>query len=226
MKLVKPSIEFLNMTENPLKAIEQAGRTCYKSEDNITSISAEAFVRKLINKGHFAMIEHAWASYRVICDRGVTHEIVRHRLFSYAQESTRYCNYSGGVTFVIPPWIDLPPGEYKTSWGDTGIRCSLPVMDVSMASTTCSIWAAGIGSAEVRYIDLLERGWLPQQARAVLPNALKTEIVITGNLREWLHFFKLRTAKTAHPQMQEVANMILKDIRKRVDTIFESERLE
>ena len=108
MKLVKPSIEFLWMTDEPLftlrfRTIEQAGRTCYKSEDKITNDSAEHFVRRIMKMSHLAMIEHASASYRVICDRGVTHEIVRHRLFSYAQESTRYCNYKSGVTFIIPP---------------------------------------------------------------------------------------------------------------------------
>lgn len=113
MRLIKPSVEFLDMTKNPLQVIERAGRTCYKSEDRITPGSAEVFVRKLLSRGHLAMIEHAWMSYRVVCDRGVTHEIVRHRLFSYAQESTRYCDYSGGVTFVIPSWLDLPEGEYE-----------------------------------------------------------------------------------------------------------------
>ncbi|GAG38160.1 unnamed protein product, partial [marine sediment metagenome] len=112
MKLVKPSIKFLDMTDEPLEAIERAGRTCYKSEDKITRFSAEKFVKKLINSGHLAMIEHAWMSYRIVCDCGVTHEIVRHRLFSYAQESTRYCNYKGGVSFVIPPWFNIPVSEY------------------------------------------------------------------------------------------------------------------
>lgn len=222
MRLIKPSIEYLDGTANPLRAIESAGRTCYKSEDAITDDSAPVFIRKLIDRGHLAMIEHAYASYRVVCDRGVTHEIVRHRLFSYAQESTRYCNYKGGVTFVLPPWIDLEEGEYATSWGEVGIRCSLPVMDISAESARLSIWAAAMGSAEIRYQDLLKRGWSPQQARSVLPNSLKTEIVITGNLREWMHFFGLRTSKKAHPQMQEVANMLLADIKTRVPVIFES----
>ena len=210
MKLIKPSIEFLNMTENPLQTIEKAGRTCYKSEDKITSKSAASFVHTLIKRGHLAMIEHASMSYRVICDRGVTHEIVRHRLFSYAQESTRYCNYKGGVTFIIPCWFpDFGEGNYDR----LRVRSTIWQREIGM-------WLSMLEQDEWVYRQLLEGGWSPQQARGVLPNALKTEIVITGNLREWLHFFTLRTAKAAHPQMQEIANMLLIDARSRIEFIF------
>jgi len=208
MKLIKPSIEFLWMTDEPLETIEEAGRTCYKSEDNISVGSAGRFVRKIMKNSHLAMIEHASASYRVICDRGVTHEIVRHRLFSYAQESTRYCNYKGGVTFIIPPWLNLEEGEYNEG-------TALP-LDVIRNN-----WLRCLFGCETAYLHLLDEEWSPQEARSVLPNALKTEIVITGNLREWLHFFELRCAKTAHPQMQEIANMILGDIRERCAVIFD-----
>jgi len=242
MNLVKPSIEFLNMTPEPLKTIEIAGRTCYKSEDKIGRIicpnclgsggidfrsgekqvsialrdhhlkdldckdcggvgmvdSSVLFVRKIISRGHLAMIEHAWMSYRVICDRGVTHEIVRHRLFSYAQESTRYCDYKNDhMQFIEPPWLNEV--EYYSKQ-----HCLNFLED-----------------AENLYKELRQNGWSPQEARSILPNALKTEIVITGNLREWLHFFKLRTAKAAHPQMQEIANMLLIDARSRIDVVFE-----
>ena len=227
MKLVKPSIEFLNMTPEPLLSIERAGRTCYKSEDKITKGSAEAFVKMLLDKGHHAMIEHAWASYKVICDRGVSHEIVRHRLFSYAQESTRYCNYKGGITFIIPPWINILSGEYFVG----NVLESSRKKDERFREVyenlghSGMIWYGHLCLAEIAYKDLVssERKvqWSPQQARSALPNSLKTEIVITGNLREWMHFFKLRTAKTAHPQMQEIANMLLKDMQKRATIVFE-----
>ena len=198
------------MTENPLQTIEKAGRTCYKSEDKITSKSAASFVHMLIKRGHLAMIEHASMSYRVICDRGVTHEIVRHRLFSYAQESTRYCNYKGGVTFIIPCWFpDFEEGNYDR----LQVRSTIWQREIGM-------WLSMLEQDEWVYRQLLEGGWSPQQARGVLPNALKTEIVITGNLREWLHFFTLRTAKAAHPQMQEIANMLLIDARSRIEFIF------
>jgi thymidylate synthase (FAD) len=212
MRLVKPSIEFLWATPNPLAVIEQAGRTCYKSEDKINATSSKVFAEKLLKLKHEAVIEHASASYRVVCDRGVTHEIVRHRLFSYAQESTRYCNYKGGVTFIIPEWMygdECPPaGNWNKEHGYDG-----PDAFVT--------WMVAMQLAEQQYLTLLDSGWSPQQARSVLPNSLKTEIVITGNLREWRHFFMLRTASAAHPQMREVANMLLNDIAGRIPVIFD-----
>ncbi len=224
MQLVKPSIKFLNGTENPLKAIELAGRTCYKSEDKITEGSAEKFVKMLLDRGHEAMIEHASASYRIVCDRGVTHEIVRHRLFSYAQESTRYCNYKGGVTFIIPPWVVLHGDKLLNT--ETVMEGShLTLKDGKDRGIEYSgagvLWLLAVHYSELDYKALLTEGWTPQQARSVLPNSLKTEIVVTGNLREWRHFFKLRCSPKAHPQMQEVANMILADMKTRVPVIFD-----
>jgi len=199
-------------TKTPLRNIELAGRTCYKSEDRIIATSAAKFVRMLLDRGHEAMVEHASASYRVICDRGVTHEIVRHRLFSYAQESSRYCNYKGGVTFIIPCWF--PPIEQ----GDYPYK-RVNALDLPYEYM---YWLDAMLWCEQRYQNLISnQHWTPQQARSVLPNALKTEIVITGNLREWRHFFKLRCAKTAHLQMQEVVNMVLADIRQRIPVVFE-----
>ncbi len=191
MKIVEPSISFLWMTENPLQAIELAGRTCYKSEDKITDDSANQFVKMLMDRGHEAMLEHASMSYRVICDRGVTHEIVRHRLFSYAQESTRYVKYDD--IEVINP--------------------GLTESDLEVFKNLCT-------ESEKAYTELLKSN-KPQIARSVLPTCLKTEIVITGNFREWRHFFKLRTARGAHPQMREIANMIAVDACKRVPVVFE-----
>lgn len=214
MILQKPSIEFIWMTEKPLETIERAGRTCYKSEDRTTDQSAITFIGNLLRRRHEAMLEHASASYRVICDRGVTHEIVRHRLFSYAQESTRYCNYKGGVSFIIPSWCTrLSPMEYQ----DECLQNGDDSPDI--------VWLRQMRKAEVAYLGLLQREWKPQQARSVLPNSLKTEIVITGNLREWRHFFALRTAKEAHPDMQVVAGMLLADIQTRCPILFDWENL-
>ena len=197
MKIIKPSVEFLWSTPNPLQEIEKAGRTCYKSEDKITDGSAEKFVKMLVSRGHTAMIEHASISYKVIFDRGVTHEIVRHRIFSFAQESTRYVNYKGTDMQFIRPcfWKD---GDY-----------------------CYSNWYHGCHHSEKLYNEMIKDGASPQEARSVLPNSLKTEIVITGNLREWLHFFKLRCAPAAHPQMREVAHMMLEDIQKRIPVVFD-----
>lgn len=211
MILVKPSHKILAVSENPLPLIELAGRTCYKSEDRITDDSATKFVKMVTKRGHHSVIEHAFATVKIICDRGVTHEIVRHRLASYSQESTRYCNYRGGVTFVIPPWCNsLQEKEY--GWRDFSGK------EIDTASL---IWAFSMMDAESKYINLLNEGWSPQQARSVLPNSTKTEIVITANVREWRHIFKLRCNKASHPQMNEVMIPLHKEMKKLIPVIFD-----
>ncbi len=208
MILVKPSHEILVLSEDPLQLIEKAGRTCYKSEDKMTGDSAKKFVEMVIKRGHHSVIEHANMTVRFICDRGVTHEIVRHRLAAYSQESTRYCNYKGGVTFVIPPWVNAPEGE-----NDVAV-----ILDgASMADAD---WMNAMLRAECHYIRLLQYDWSPQQARSVLPNSLKTEIVMTANLREWRHVFTLRCSKAAHPQMQELMIPLLCECKERIPVIF------
>ena len=203
-------MKFRWMTPRPLKVIEDAARTCYKSEKKIGRGTDKKLIKTLITLGHMAMLEHASASYRVICSRGVTHEIVRHRLFSYAQESTRYCNYKSGVQFIRPWWMtDVPCKEYNTWKSIQG-----PESQKSFR------YLRSYYSDELTYLESLTLGDTPQEARDILPNALKTEIVITGNFREWLHFFSLRCAKTAHPDMQIVANMIKNDLAERVPVIF------
>lgn len=208
MDLIKPSHKILFISSEPLKMIEIAGRICYKSEDKITEGSAEKFVKMVIKKGHHSVIEHAFMSVRFICDRGVTHEIVRHRLAAYSQESTRYCNYKGGVTFIIPPWVDIKEGNYPTSGICTG-------------NWATNRWFNAMYEAEYAYIALLGGKWSPQQARSVLPNSLKTEIIMTCNLREWMHVFSLRTSKVAHPQMQELMCPLLKEVKTLVPIIFD-----
>jgi thymidylate synthase (FAD) len=215
VQIIKPSVEFLWITENPLKTIEKAGRVCYKSEGKITEDSAPRFVSALLDKGHEAMIEHASMSYKVICDRGVSHEIVRHRLFSYAQESTRYCDYgkSGEIVIIQTPLNDPKYTTKKIVYND-----ALNTFECTPYST----WTHCIETCEEAYNLLREMNVPPQIARSVLPNALKTEIVITGNFREWRHFFELRTnPKAAHPQMVEVANLILADAVTRVSIVFD-----
>lgn len=204
MIIIKPGFEILTPINGIeiLKLIERAGRTCYKSEDKITEESAKEFLAKLIKNGHEAMIEHYNITVKVICDRGVSHEIVRHRLASYAQESTRYCNYSKEkfgeqITFIQPCFWD----EYSELY---------------------EIWEKQMYWIEQCYLDLIGHGGAsPQEARSVLPNSLKTEIVITMNLREWRHFFKLRTASAAHPQMREIAIPMLEEFKKLIPVVFD-----
>lgn len=203
MKIINPHVEIITPldVQTVLQHIERCGRVCYKSEDKITDTSAAAFVAGIIKRGHEAVLEHFNITVKFVCDRGVSHEIVRHRLASYCQESTRYCNYSkdgfGNEITVIKP-------IYLTE--------STPGWD---------IWRDACRCAEDAYFDLLNFGCSPQEARAVLPNSLKTEVVMTANLREWRYFFKLRTAQPAHPQMREVAGMLLQQMREMLPGIFD-----
>jgi thymidylate synthase (FAD) len=191
--------------EEVIKHIEKAGRVCYKSEDKATQTSSADFVRKIIKNGHEAVIEHYSITVRVICDRGVTHEIVRHRIASYSQESTRYCNYSkdkfsNQITYIEPCFWDTTTDEGKKKY---------------------EIWKGVMEYTEKKYMELLEAGATPQEARSILPNSLKTELVMTMNLREWRHFFKLRVATAAHPQMREIAIPLLKKFKELVPVIFD-----
>lgn len=184
-----------------LKRIEHAGRICYKSEDRITDESAENFVRMLIERGHESVLEHGSITVRFICDRSISHEIVRHRLASYSQESTRYCNYSGNrfgnqITFIKPCFLEEGTDGYK-------------------------LWKQAMFIAEKEYLELLKWGCTPQEARSVLPNSTKTEIVMTANLREWRHFLKLRTSTAAHPQMRELTVPLLEELQKRIPVVFD-----
>ena len=203
MKVITPYVEAMHPIDGAviLSRIEAAGRVCYKSESKITDSSAAAFVRRIIKSGHEAVLEHCNISLKFVCDRGVSHEIVRHRVASYCQESTRYCNYSkgdfGGEITVIKPLYLTP---------DTAAYC---------------VWLNASAAAEVAYFKLLDWGCSAQEARAVLPNSLKTEVVMTANLREWRHFFRLRCSLAAHPQMREVATQALALLNGLVPVVFE-----
>ena len=208
MRIIKAGYEILTPIDKKeiLKQLEIAGRICYKSEDKITETSSSEFVRMLIKRGHEAMIEHYNLTVKFICDRGVSHEIVRHRIASYGQESTRYCNYSkdkfGNEITVIEPFF----------WKD-GIS-PLNFLKFEM-------WKKACKASEDTYFELLKNGATPQEARSILPNSLKTEIVMTANLREWRHFFKLRTSHAAHPQMKEITVPLLAELKDLLPEIFE-----
>jgi thymidylate synthase (FAD) len=206
MQAIKPYTQIYKDFDGQkvLQKIEAAARTCYKSEGKIQEGSAAKLVAGLIKSGHEAMLEHASVTVKFVVDRGVSHELVRHRLASFAQESTRYCNYSkddfgSEITFIIPDYL-----EYKSEgW---------------------NIWKESMKQAEDAYFKMLDFGLSPQQARAVLPNSLKTEVVMTANLREWRHFFKLRALGTTgkpHPQMLEVAVPLLEDMKNLIPVVFD-----
>lgn len=203
MRIISPSfiIESEFDQRSILKQIERSGRTAYKSENLITEDSAEKFVEMIMKNGHLSVIEHFSLTVRIICDRGVSHEIVRHRLASYTQESTRYCNYSqgkfGGELTVIKPCF----------WNDDDKKYL--------------VWKKTLEEIESSYNELIKLGANPQEARSILPNSLKTEIVMTMNLREWRHFFELRTSEAAHPQMREITIPLLEEFKKRVKIIFD-----
>ena len=218
MKIIKPSYEILTPISDggikELQHIEKIGRVCYKSENRITDDgeSAKKFVKMLISNGHEAMIEHSSLSVKFVVDRGVSHELVRHRIASFAQESTRYCNYSkdkfgNEITVILPCFYD------------TG-------MGILSNSRVYQEWKLACECAEERYFNLLKMGATPQQARTVLPNSLKTEITVTANYREWRNFFKLRTAEASHPQMREVAIPLLKELKTLIPIIFDDIEVE
>lgn len=203
MQVVKAGYEILDTLngEDILKKIERVARVCYKSEDKITEGSAEKMVRALIKSNHEAMLEHFSFSVKFIVDRGISHEIVRHRVASFAQESTRYCNYgkSGDVAFIRPVFFKEDTPEFDN-------------------------WLDSCMGAEQDYLYLLALGRKPEEARAVLPNSLKTEIVMTANLREIRHFLALRAVGVTgkpHPQMLEVTVPLLKELQEKIPVVFD-----
>jgi thymidylate synthase (FAD) len=224
MKIVKAKYEILSKIDGIeiVKSIERAGRTCYKSEDSITRDSAEKFVKMLIAKGHESVLEHEKISVLFVCDRGVSHEIVRHRIASFSQESTRFCNYSkdkfeNRVTFIQPLWIKDEQIYLVQRMNEHNY--------IQVEETTRA-WYSCMRESEQSYISLLKNGWQPQQARSVLPNSLKTEIVVTANLREWRTIFKQRVAETAHPQMREIMCPLLNKLKMLIPVIFNDIKYE
>jgi thymidylate synthase (FAD) len=203
MNIIEPAFEFIDKIDGSsiLTNIERIGRVCYKTENKISETSSREFVKKILENGHESVIEHEKITVKIVCDRGVSHEIVRHRIASYSQESTRYCNYSkdkfGNELTLIRPFFWREDPEKYTIWKET--------MQI----------------IENNYNKLISLGARPEEARSILPNSLKTEIVVTMNLREWRHFFKLRTTKEAHPQMREITLPMLKEFKEKIPIIFD-----
>lgn len=208
MRIVEPNVEIITPVDGNeiLKHIETVGRICYKSEDKMTEESAAKFVKGIISRGHEAVIEHFNITVKFVTDRGVTHEIVRHRIASYAQESTRYCNYSrdkfSNEISVIKP------------------------TDIIAGSAEYDVWKQQMQDAEQAYFQLIDHGCKPQTARSVLPTCTKTEIMVTMNLREWRHFIRLRSSKAAHPDIRILALDLLRQFKEKIPVVFDDIKVE
>lgn len=219
MNILTPKFEILTPISEggieELKHIERIGRVCYKSEGRITEDgeSAKKFVRMLIKNGHEAMIEHCSISVLFTVDRGVTHEMVRHRIASFAQESTRYVNYAAEKFWKEIQVIDISDAMKLDK--------KMANLDSFTLDRIVCEWYMAMIDAERHYINMIELGATPQIARSVLPNSTKTELTITTNFREWRHFFQLRTADAAHPQMREITIPLLKEFKRLIPVVFD-----
>ena len=239
MKLIKPYYEIITPIngEQILKQIEFAARTCYKSEGKIeyetkevvientqhgsttiedyTAKSARVLILKLMQRNHEAMLEFGGnITVKFVCDRGISHELVRHRLVSFAQESTRYCDYGNQehIVFIIPNWINDEQIELVQRMNEN---------NYTQIYETTKAWYTLILESEQAYNFLIKQDWSPQQARSVLPNSLKTEINMSANIREWRHILKLRTSDAAHPQMQELMRPLLDELKTKIPILFD-----
>ena len=205
IEIIEPGYEIVSYipeSRDLLKEMERVARTCYKSEDKIIEGSAERLIGNLIKSGHEAMIEFGPSiTVKFICDRGVSHELVRHRLCSFAQESQRYVRYDSGIKFIRPIYLDKEDETYR-------------------------MWLNAMSIAEEYYSKLIMKGLKPQEARAVLPNSTATTINVKANLREWRHLLKLRTAKDAHPQIRQICIPLLKDFKERIPIVFDDINIE
>jgi thymidylate synthase (FAD) len=208
MKIVESSYEILTdispeAVKQMMRNIERIGRTCYKSEDKIAKDSYKTFVNMIVSKNHLAVIEHEKLSVRFITDRGISHEMVRHRLASFAQESTRYCNYSndkfGHELVFVCPFTENEIAENTEGY---------------------CLWLKSMQEAEDSYMNLLSVGVKAQMARSVLPNSTKTEVVVTTNLRHWLEIFSQRDSSAAHPQMRRLMHKLHLELQEAMPLIF------
>lgn len=212
MILTKQKIIIEQMTpmQEAYSLLERIGRVCYKSEDRITNDSAAKFIKSIVARNHLSVIEHCVVTIRFIVNRGVSHELVRHRIASFSQESTRFCNYNkqNHLKFIIPHWLDVKEGIF--SYNDL----------VPGSQNPEQIFLYSLLMAEETYNALIVSGKKPEDARDVLPIGVKTELVMTANLREWLLICNLRTAKTAHPNMRQVMSMVLNTLQLKYPEIF------
>lgn len=230
MNIVQPYAKVIEpeLLSQALQRIEAAARISHRSEDGQTADTAEKFIRAVVlQHGDWSVVEHVSVSVEILTDRGITHELVRHRIASYTQESTRFVNYAKKMP---PSFIYPKPGVVCT-------KCIVTCDDHScyaeehgyvyqhdIGGAPCAYdgdWLHDIYEAELAYKRLLAKGWRPQEARSVFPNALASKILMTCNLRSWRHFFLMRTSKEAHPQMRQVTISLLAEFQRLVPVLFE-----
>ena len=233
MIAIKPKFEIISEPnwDETIITLEKAIRTCYKSEKNINAESADKLIRNIIKRGHESTLEHAHMSVRFTCDRGVSHELVRHRHCSFSQESTRYVNYvQNGETdkdmqFILPCWIhESFLGHYDEKSIIEQVQHAWS--DIKVDSSAETDWINACVTSQQYYNSLIDRGWNPEHARTVLNNSLKTELVVTTNIRDWRHLLGLRCDKTAHPQVRELMVPLLNSLIEKCPTLFDSVEYE
>ncbi len=212
MILLRQSAEILKVDDNALQITEEIGRGCYQNRDKITLTSAANFCKGRLDAGHGSIFEHCNMTVRFITDRGMSHELVRHRHCAFTQESSRYVDYSKNVPFIIPPIVDLPEGEYPEA----------PIWASEIYKNNQDyFWATAMEDAEKQYKRLVSNGWPKQFARSVLPTSTKTELTVTANFWEWRWIFFRRVGNGAHPQMTELIMPVWKEIKNRIAVIFD-----
>lgn len=223
MIAIRPHIIPVETNEDQTKKIEWAGRTCYKSEGKMKGEDERnKFIRKIIKSGHHSVIEHSSYTIKFVVDRGISHEIVRHRLAAFSQESSRYCNYNkdkfgNNATYIIPCWLeDIKEDKYELD------HIGIPIIpNKSDLKEDSIMWIEGMMENERQYMAAIEKGWKAEEARCFLNNSLKTELVMTANFREWRHVFNLRCSKPAHPQIREIMMVALEHMHEEYPVIFE-----
>lgn len=228
MKLIKPKVEILDKLdgEQIINRIATVARTCYKSEGIRTADRDHALVKRLIESKHEAMLEFVDVTVKFTTSIGITREVIRHRMASFANESTRYCNYSkdkfgNEITFIIPSYLDIPEGDYTYWNGDWVDMNKMKIQLPADNKDATSGWLFALKHAETTYRVLTNRGWKAEQAREVLPMSTKSELCMKANLREWMHFFKLRCHHTAHPDIRALALDLLKQMHERIPIVFD-----
>jgi thymidylate synthase (FAD) len=243
MKIINQYHDILEFPHHPLRLIEKAARNCYNSQDKIGCTnfdiscyiepderltcknnrckehSSHKLIKALIKKGHHSVLEFEDITVELVTNRGVMAELTRHRVgFSFAIQSTRYVKYND-VEFIKPVWLsDNLIGSYRVDWENMAVSYGQSVKDWSKEEYAY-FWA--LAEAERKYSDLLSNGWRAEQAREVLPNALKTVIYMKGNYRAWRHLFELRLSKQAHPQFRKLLIPLFRELKKEIPVIFD-----